>query len=121
MPRRKTAAQLNREIDEALRSRESRVLGSLERERAAVSSDQVSQFTAGFDYVLKDWKAGVTWEQSIDLATTPADKRSFAFTSGARAAGDALGGWLDEARKKAKHFGCSAQQTEDLIEKARSA
>lgn len=84
-----------------------------------IAGDAATQFTAGFDYVLKDWKAGMPWEQSIDLATTPADQRSHAFTSGARAAGEALAGWLDEARRKAKHFGLSEAQREALIEKSR--
>lgn len=75
-------------------------------------------FTAGYRYVLRDWKAGLTWEESIDLATTPANKRSAAFCAGARAAGEALAGWHGEVYRKAKHFGVSEKQAQALVEEA---
>ena len=102
--RRKTAAQLNREIEESLAKREGNVLRNLNDERRGAENDQRSEFTAGFNY-----------------ATTPANRRSLAFTSGARAAGEALGGWIDEAQRVAKHFGLSAPQIEALIKKTRLA
>jgi len=79
------------------------------------------EFKAGFAYVLRDWASGLTWEESVDLATTPADKRSQAFCDGARAAAEALGGWLDEARKKARAHGIPELEREELIARARAA
>jgi len=84
-----------------------------------VRMKQSDDFEAGFAYVLRDWKAGMPWEQSVDLATTPANKRSHAFTSGARAAANALSGWLDDARRSAKHFGLATSEIERLIESTR--
>jgi hypothetical protein len=92
----------------------------LDREIAAALSTP-AEFVAGFDYVLKDWKAGMPWEQSVDLATTPANKRSHAFTSGARAAAEALGGWIGEVWRIGKHFGLTREQATELEEKARRA
>lgn len=60
-------------------------------------------FLAGFDKLVADFADGITWEAAFDLATTPADNRPACYTDGALAAKNAFEGWLDCARRLAKH------------------
>lgn len=76
-------------------------------------------FVAGFEYVLRDWAAGITWEQSFDLASTPADRRPQAFLDGAKAAGNALAGWLDDARRAGKAHGLTVAAMDELVARTR--
>lgn len=79
------------------------------------------EFLDGFDYVVRDFKDGITVEQSVDLASTPANNRSHAFTAGARVAADAIMGWLDEPYRVGKHFGITRDDADKLVEIARAA
>lgn len=83
------------------------------------NATNTENFHAGFEYVLRDWAAGITWEQSFDLASTPADRRPQSFLDGAKSAGNALAGWLDEARRYAKAYGLTAAEADELVARTR--
>lgn len=78
-------------------------------------------FVTGFEYILRDFAAGLTWEASFDLLCTPAEKRPQAMRDGGRAACEALAGWLDVARKLGKAHGVPVATVEELIARTRIA
>lgn len=77
-------------------------------------------FTAGFEYILADFAAGLTWEMSFDLLTTPANKRPQAMIDGGRAACESLGGWLDCAARIGKAHGVTGRAMDELIARTRT-
>jgi hypothetical protein len=77
----------------------------------------VSQFEHGFRRAIALWKSGDTWE----MISARGDYTTVENGGGMLAAIDAMSGWLDEARSKAKTFGVSAAVTEALIDEAKAA
>lgn len=78
-------------------------------------------FIAGFDYVLADFAAGMHVEASVDLATTPADRRPQAFCDGARAAANAVLGWTGEVHRVGRAYGVPAGELDWALARARAS
>lgn len=86
-----------------------------------VASADVTSFERGWSSALALWKSGLT----LGLITRRADKRAaesaFEFSRGMVAAVEALGGWLDVARREAKAHAIPESTVERLIDLARNA